>query len=167
MTTNLYQLAKENALEDGAFLRSAASEYETASAKYEYDSLNEAKQRRLLKEKATSQASYDAAATQAEVSFQQRIKAYQSYKSLARRMQIEQLNAKLQIEAQRSNRDEFIIHAAEDGVVYDVGPSIGELVSLQMVLLEIGKDSLFIGRTARDNCTYCQRNNVFHESTPE
>ncbi len=136
---NLYQLAQENAREDGAFLRSAAAEYESAREKHEYDSVNAAKQLRLLTAKATSQASYDAAATQAEVSFQQRDRAYQSYRSLARRMQIEQQNAKLQIEAQRSNRDDFIIHAVEDGVVYDVSPSIGELVSPQMTLLEIGK----------------------------
>ncbi|MFN4985243.1 MAG: hypothetical protein ACK5GI_03770, partial [Ignavibacteria bacterium] len=117
--SNLYQLAQENAREDGAFLRSAAADYESAKEKYEYDSLNAAKQLRLLAAKATSQASYDAAATQAEVSYQQRTKAYQGYKSLSRRMQIEQQNAKLQIDAQRSNRDDFIILAAEDGVVYE------------------------------------------------
>lgn len=137
--SNLYQLAQENAREDGAFLRSAAADYESAKEKFEYDSLNAAKQLRLLAAKATSQASYDAAATQAEVSYQQRTKAYQGYKSLSRRMQIEQQNAKLQIDAQRSNRDDFIILAAEDGVVYEVGPSVGELVSPQMTLVEIGK----------------------------
>lgn len=140
---NTYTLAEDNADEQGAFLRSAAAEYEAAAEKYEYDSMNAAKQMRLLGAKATSQSSYDAAATQAEISRQQVAKATQTYKNLVRRTQLERQNAKLQLEAQRSNRDDFIIYAVEDGIVYSVGPSVGELVSPQVVLLEIGKSSEF------------------------
>lgn len=138
---NAYALADDNARETSAFLSAAQAEYEATRSKYEYDSVSAYRQKRLLQAQATSRSVYDAAATQLDVSRQQMRKAQQSYRNLQQRVQLERRNALLQVQAQRSNRDEYIIYALEDGIVYDVVPNVGEVVAPQMLLIEIGRAS--------------------------
>ena len=138
---NAYALAEDNARETSAYLSAAQAEYESARAKYEYDSVSAYRQQRLLDAQATSRSVYDAAATQLDVSRQQLRKAQQTYRTIQQRAQLERRNALLQVQAQRSNRDEYIIYAVEDGVVYDVVPNVGEVVSPPMLLIELGRAS--------------------------
>lgn len=136
---NVYRLANENAKSTSSLLGAAEAELKSAQSKYEFDSLTAARQRRLLEVRATSQSVYDAAATQVDVSRQLLLKAQQLYQNLEQRAQLDRRNAKLQVEAQKSTRDDYIIYAEQDGIVYDVVPSVGELISPQMVLIELGQ----------------------------
>ena len=135
---NVYGLADENAKDDGAVLRSIASELETARAKMIYDSTNAARLRRLLTQQATSQASFDAAQTQYEVSLRQYERAREVYSSSRRRLSAERRTAQINVSVQRTLRDEFVITAAQSGRIYDVLPKLGELVMPQQPLIEIG-----------------------------
>ena len=138
---NLYELAFENANSTGTLLGAAEADLKSAQLRYEYDSVTATRQRRLLDARATSQSVYDAAAIQVEVSRQLLRKAQQSYKNLQQRAQTDKKNARLQVAAQKSTRDDYVIYAEEDGIVYDVLPSVGELISPQMVLIELGRVS--------------------------
>jgi len=138
---NALSLAEDNAKETGAYLSAAAAELESARAKYSYDSISSQRLKRLLDENATSRSSYDVSATQLDVSRQQLRKAQQTYESLVQRAQVERRNARLQVAAQRTAREDYIIYAAEDGLIYDVIPNAGELINPQMVIIEIGDAS--------------------------
>jgi multidrug resistance efflux pump len=138
---NVYELASDNAKSTSSLLGAAEADLKSAQSKYEYDSLTATRQRRLLDARATSQSVYDAAAIQVEISRQLLRKAQQSYRNMQQRAQIDQRNARLQVAAQKSTRDDYIIYAEEDGIVYDVLPAVGEMVSPQMALIELGRVS--------------------------
>lgn len=135
----VYGLARENASDQGAVLRSVAAELEAARAKLELDSMTATRAKRLLAQQATSQSVYDAAKAQYEVSQRQFEKARDVYESTRRRLGAERRTAELNVSIQRSLRDEFIVTASQAGRVYDVLPKIGELVMPQQPLIEIGQ----------------------------
>ncbi|MFN6134686.1 MAG: efflux RND transporter periplasmic adaptor subunit [Bacteroidota bacterium] len=135
----VYGLARENASDQGAVLRSVAAELEAARAKLELDSMTAARTKRLLSQQATSQSTYDAAKTQYEVSLRQYEKARDVYESTRRRLATERRTAELNVSIQRSLRDDFIVTASAAGRVYDVLPKVGELVMPQQPLIEIGQ----------------------------
>lgn len=134
----VYGLARENANTQGAVLSSVAADLESARERLELDSINAARLRRLLSQQATAQATYDVAKTQYEISRRQFAKAQDVYASTRRRLSTEQRTAELNVSIQRSLRDEFVLTAGDNGIVYDVLPKVGELVMPQQPLIELG-----------------------------
>ena len=56
-------------------------------------------------------------------------------------MRTELQNAQIQYEAQVSNKNDYTVVAIMNGKVYDIIPKEGELVSAQIMLMEIGDNS--------------------------
>lgn len=140
---NAYSYASENANENSFLINSAKAEYLAAKSKYEYDSVNAARLQRLLNERATSSSSVESALTQVDISRQQLLKAGSSLRSLELKVASERRSAQLQLQAQRSLQRDYTIYAESDGVVYDVFPAVGEQVSPQVTLVEIGDATSF------------------------
>ncbi len=138
----LYGLARENAQSQGAVLGSVAADLESARERLLLDSINAARLRRLLSQQATAQANYDAAQTQFEISQRQYAKALDIFTATRRKLATELRTAELNVSIQRSLRDEFILTAGDDGLVYDVMPKVGELVMPQQPLIELGNARL-------------------------
>jgi multidrug efflux pump subunit AcrA (membrane-fusion protein) len=138
----VYGLARENAQTKGAVLGSIVADLESARERLELDSINAARLRRLLSQQATAQATYDAAQTQYEISRRQYTKALDVYAATRQKLAAEQRTAELNVSIQRSLRDEFVLTAGDDGLVYDVLPKVGELVMPQQPLIELGHSHL-------------------------
>jgi HlyD family secretion protein len=140
---NQLSLAQKNADERGVLLSALKEDVASAKAKYDLDSVNYNRYWTLLKQSAASQVQFDQANVQLEVSRANYLRARSNYYSTRDRLQTELQNAKLQHDAQSSNRSDYTITAAVSGRVYDIIPKKGELVGSQMPLLEIGDVSSF------------------------
>ncbi|HLG03624.1 MAG TPA: efflux RND transporter periplasmic adaptor subunit [Bacteroidia bacterium] len=140
---NQLALAQKNAAENGPLLSSLQQEVNSAHSRYELDSVNYQRWSNLYKQNAASQLQVDQAGVQLEGSRAAYTRAKGNYISTRDRLQTERANAELQFEAQSSNRSDYVITAAVHGMVYDVIPKKGELVSSQMPLLEIGNATNF------------------------
>ena len=140
---NQLQLAQENASENGALLTSLRQDVASAESKYRLDSINAVRSSELMKQNATSKQAYDQAMTQFDISRQNMIKARENYNSNKLRLKIELQNAGNLLQAQISNQRDYAILSVLDGKVYDVTPSIGDLVNPQTALMEIGDSSNF------------------------
>lgn len=140
---NQYQLAQNNAAESGPLLRTLHQDVDAARAKYQLDSVTASRFNNLLQQNATSRQQADQARTQFEISRATWQKAEANLQNTRSRLRTESENARLQLEAQTSNRSDYVITAAVAGRVYDVAPKIGDLVNSQFALLEIGDASNF------------------------
>lgn len=140
---NQLTLARENAQTSGAFLLAFARDVEAARAKYVLDSLNASRQVRLYQQQATTRSAVDAAQTQLTISSESFNKAQDGLRAARQRVATELRNAELQVSSQTAQRDDYIIYAAVSGKVYNVIPDLGELVTQQAVLVEIGSHTAF------------------------
>ncbi len=140
---NQLSLARENAQTSGAFLMAFTRDVEAARARYVLDSLNAARQSRLLQQQATTRSAVDAAQTQLTISSESLNKAQDALRAARQRVATELRNAELQVSSQTAQRDDYIIYAAVSGRVYNVVPDVGELVTQQAVLVEIGSPSAY------------------------
>lgn len=140
---NLLQLAEENADVNGPILSGMKEEVEAARSKYILDSINYNRTAALYRENATSRMTFDQSETALDLSRRNYFRANDNYNAARKRYQVEFLNAKNQAEAQRSNRSDYRILAAVSGKVYDVIPEVGDLVTNQTALMEIGDASAF------------------------
>ena len=138
---NQLALARENAQPSGAFLLTFARDVEAARARYTLDSLNAARQERLYQQQATTRSTLDAARAQLTISAETLSKAQDALRSARQRVTTELRNAELQVSSQTALRDDYIVYAVIDGTVYNVLPDIGELVTQQVVLVEIGSSA--------------------------
>lgn len=134
----VYGLARENAQSQSAVLGSVVADLESARERLALDSINANRLRRLLMQQATAQATFDAAQTQYEISRRQYTKALDVYTATRKKLAAEQRTAELNVSIQRSLRDEFILTAGDNAVIYDVLPKVGELVMPQQPLIELG-----------------------------
>lgn len=140
---NLFDLAQQNADENGNFLSSLKQEVANAKSKYDLDSVNFSRFSNLLKQNATSQINYDQGKTQFEISKQNFLKAKSTLENTRQRLKIELRNAQNQYEAQVSNKNDFTIYSAINGKIYDVNADEGQMASPQMPLMEIGDSKRF------------------------
>lgn len=140
---NIYEQALRNASEQSPVLLARLKEVESAKSKFKLDSLNLVRYKNLDAEQAVSKIQFDQAKTQFEISEQTYIKARASYAALKEQLNTELENARLQLEAQTSNHNDFTISSVLSGRVYDILPKVGELVGNQMLLMEIGKSDSF------------------------
>lgn len=140
---NIYEMAVENASEQGPLLTGLKQDYLSAKTKYELDSNNLVRFKNLKQQNATSQLQYDQAATSATVSKQTFIKAFNNYKNTKERLILEARNAELQYQAQVENKNEFDVLSLIHGTVFNINQKPGELTSFPSVLIEIGDPSKF------------------------
>ncbi len=140
---NQYQLAQNNAAESGPLLRTLHEDVDAARSKYMLDSTTAARYANLLQQNATSKQQADQARTQFEISRAAWQKSQANLQNTRARLRTESENARLQLDAQTSNRSDYVVTAAVAGRVYDVVPKVGDLVNSQQALLEIGDASSF------------------------
>jgi multidrug efflux pump subunit AcrA (membrane-fusion protein) len=140
---NQYNLASNNASESGPVLSALKQEVSAAESKYLLDSTNYKRFENLLASKSASQLQFDQSKVQFESSRAAWTRAKYTYSSTRDRLRTEAQNAKLQLDAQTSNQGDYTIISAVSGKVYDIMPKIGDLVSLQIPLVEIGSATEF------------------------
>lgn len=141
--SNLVELAGKNADENGPMLSAAREEMSATRARYELDSITFKRNVSLQKEDAISQQIFDQSKAQLDISRSTYLKAKENYKSLRERLAIEYRNAVNQSGAQQSIRGDYRLLSAVAGKVYDVLPEVGDLVTTQTPLLEIGDATTF------------------------
>jgi multidrug efflux pump subunit AcrA (membrane-fusion protein) len=135
---NLLDLARKNADENSAMLQALRQDVGSARTKYELDSTNYYRYSNLYKENATSKLQLDQAKTQFEISRENWLKASNTLVNTRDRLRTELQNAQIQYDAQVSNKNDYTVVSVMNGKVYDIIPKEGELVSSQIMLMEIG-----------------------------
>ncbi len=140
---NQYELALKNSGENSPILSAIKEDVKSAKSKFELDSLNYTRYINLAKENAASKMQQDQAKTLYEISKQNFQKAFSALISTRDRLNTELENAKLQFEAQTSNRNDYVIASVLNGKVYDIVPKEGELVNNMLMLMEVGDGNTF------------------------
>lgn len=140
---NQYNLAANNASENGPVLSALKQDVSAAESKYLLDSTNYKRYENLLASKSASQLQVDQAKVLFESSRAGWKRAKYNYSSTRDRLRTESQNAKLQLDAQTTNQGDYTINSAVSGKVYDIIPKIGDLVNSQMPLVEIGSATEF------------------------
>jgi len=140
---NQFDLAKENADENGTLLLALKQEVNAAYSKFRMDSLTFARTTELQKQNAVSAQNFDQAKTQFEISASAYKRATENFNNTRSRVQVELKNAENLYRAQESTENDYSILSVLDGKVYDVIPQNGDLVSSQSPLMEIGDSSRF------------------------
>lgn len=143
MARNQFELAQKNAGDNSPVLAAIKEDVSSARSKYELDSSNFVRFTNLSKENATSKLQLDQAKTQFDISKQTFLKAFNNYISTRDRLRTELENARLQYEAQTSNRSDYAVVSVVNGKVYDIVPKEGELVSNMLMLMEVGDGTTF------------------------
>jgi multidrug resistance efflux pump len=124
-------------------MRSAASDYSSAIAKFDLDSINYLRYDNLFKNGAISRMQTDQAKTQFEISKQNLIKTKNNYQSIKDKAITDAENASLNYKAANSNLNDYVLKAEKSGKIYNTDVEIGELVNSNKVLFEIGNSNLF------------------------
>lgn len=140
---NLLQLAKENANENTGLLLALKQDVLNARSKYELDSINFSRYQNLLGSEAASRIAFDQAKVQFDISKQNYIKAKSSFENSRQRAQIELKNTQNQYEASLLNRKDYTIYSLITGRVYDVTIDLGQYVTSQIPIMEVGDQSEF------------------------
>lgn len=140
---NLMELAYKNASPNSPVLQSLKNEMSSARARFELDSLNYVRYAALLKQNAASLLQADQSKAQFEVSKQAWQKSVNNYQSTKDRLSTEATNAELQYKTLMANKNEYVILADKNGMVYDIDAKAGEMVSLQKPVMEIGDAKRF------------------------
>lgn len=140
---NQLLLARENAQQSGSYLMTFTRDVEAARARYVLDSVNAMRQERLYKQQATTLSTLDLARAQLTISRESLSKAQDALRAAKQRVATELRNAELQVSSQSAQRDDYVVYASSSGVVFNVVPDVGELVTQQMVLVELGSTSAY------------------------
>lgn len=140
---NVLSLAQKNADENAPFINALKQDVASAKAKYELDSINFKRFDALSKDNATSKLQFDQAKAQFEISRSTYLKALNSLNTTRDKIRIELENAKIQYDAQVSNKNDYTLTSAVNGKIYDIMPKEGELVNTQIILMEIGDGKNF------------------------
>ncbi|MFN5181565.1 MAG: efflux RND transporter periplasmic adaptor subunit [Bacteroidota bacterium] len=140
---NNWDLALKNASSNSPVLQALKNEINTQKAKYELDSINYYRYAVLIKQQATTQVLVDQAKSQFEISRQSWLRSANNYNSTRDRLNTEAANAELQYKTLQVNKNEYVILADQDGMVYDIDINTGEMISLQKAIMEIGNANSF------------------------
>ncbi|MCS6904527.1 MAG: efflux RND transporter periplasmic adaptor subunit [Bacteroidia bacterium] len=135
---NQFLLAQKNLSEQSPLVNAARQEKESAKIRYELDSINFERYRTLWSQKVVTTQQYEQAKTQFEIAKRNYQKSLHNLRQIENQVQTEYQNAKLLLESQQSNLNEFTILSSIDGKVYDLMAQEGELVTTNTALLVIG-----------------------------
>ncbi|MFM8433468.1 MAG: efflux RND transporter periplasmic adaptor subunit [Bacteroidota bacterium] len=141
--SNIEDLARRNADSNGPLLSSIREDLQATRSKYELDSINFVRNSSLLREDAISRVVFDQSKTQLDLSRSAYQRSKSNYQSATDRSRTEYLNAVNQSRSQRSTRNDYVLTAAIDGKVYDVVPKVGDLVTAQSLIVEMGAADSF------------------------
>ncbi len=135
---NLMNLAQKNAGSNSDYINMYQNDLTAAATKLKLDSLNYIRYSQLLKENATTQLQFDQAKVQYEISKANYHKASDALNNIADKANVDAQNARINYETQLSSKNDFVIIAEQSGKIFNVDVKVGELVSQQRMLMEIG-----------------------------
>lgn len=140
---NQLELARKNAAPDSDLLNRLREQVEKAYAVFRQDSLDFARFERLQTDNIGSRQNLD----RARLQYQTSLSSYEIAKSNLRetrdRLQIELENARSNYLAQQSLTGEYTLLSAINGTVYNILPNVGELISPNQFIMEIGASGRF------------------------
>ena len=140
---NTMELATKNSSPNSPLLQGLKNDMNAQRTKYDLDSVNYFRYASLLKQQAATQAQTDQAKSQFEISRQAWFRSIFNFQSTLERLKTEASNAELQYKTLLVNKNEYVILADQDGMVYDIDISLSDMVSLQKPLMEIGDANQF------------------------
>ena len=135
---NAMLLAQKNSASNSPLLQALKNEMSSAKSRYELDSLNFMRYSSLLKQNAVSQAQFEQSKMQFDISKQNLLKTQNTYLTTKDRLNTEAVNAELQYKTLLANKNEFLISADKKGMIYDIDTRVGEMISIQKPIMEIG-----------------------------
>lgn len=135
---NNLELARSNAGAGSPYLRSLQSDVENAHSKMALDSASYFRYKKLREQNAGTEQALDQARTQYEISRDTYRKARSALQVARDRVRTDLLNAQNAYQAQVSQQKDFTVLSVIDGKVYDIMPKLGELVSPQVPVMELG-----------------------------
>ena len=140
---NLYELAKKNALGDSDRLTSLRQKVDAAYATYQQDSLDYERYKRLNEQNVGSQQAFEQAQLRYQTSKSSYIIAKSNLQETRNLLQIELKNARNNYLAQKSLLGEYMLVATIPGKVYDIIPQVGEYVSSNHPIIDLGATDFF------------------------
>lgn len=135
--TNL-QLSQANNADNMNQLNAALQDIQSAYAKYQLDSTSYERYKNLWNENITTRQSVDQAKTQADLAWQNYLKAKSVYSNLKTKLSTDVSLAEQQLALQKISKSDYVITAPYDGKVYDVPVKEGQLVTAGTVAIEFG-----------------------------
>lgn len=135
---NNLRLAREYAAPNSPYLSALKFEVSAAKTKYELDSLNLSRLEALQRQNAGTAQQLDVARTLAATSKDTWLKALANLTATSRKLKTDCLNAENQLNAARSQQDDFTVVSTINGRVYDILPKVGELIGPQVPVMELG-----------------------------
>lgn len=140
---NQYELAQRNASDDSDLLRELSQQVESARSAYRQDSLEFIRYRALREDRIGSVTDLD----RIRLRFQTSKNTYEIARSrlseAQTRLRVELENARNHYIAQQSLTGDYTLLSVIDGMVYDIRPENGELLSPKQVVMEIGSKKVF------------------------
>jgi len=136
-------LSELNNRPDRNQLNAAQQEIKSSYSRYQLDSLNFQRYKNLWEKQITSRVNFDAAKTQAEISYQSYEKAIDNYNTLKSRSSTELALARKQLQLQSNNKSDFLVRAPMAGRVYDVPVKEGQLLTVGTQAVDFGDSTLF------------------------
>lgn len=136
---NSLSFAQKNAGNNSDYISIYKNDLNAIATKLKLDSLNFVRFSQLLKENATSQLQYDQSKVQYEISKANYYKAADALNNVKDKIITEAENARINYEVQVATKSDFVIIAERDGKIFNVDVRVGELVSAQKMLMEIGQ----------------------------
>jgi RND family efflux transporter MFP subunit len=135
--TNLnYTIASKR--ENEMQLLAAEQDVRSAANKYSLDSTNLERYKNLWSNNISTRANLDQAQTQADLSYNNWLKAKAIYKNLYLKLSTEAALADKQVSIQNNSRKEYTIRAPFTGRIYDIPVKEGQLITQNMVAFTVG-----------------------------
>lgn len=150
VASNNLSLAEANLSENSAMMRAMIQDIASAKSKYLLDSSNFIRYKNLIEQEAATPVAFDQAKTLFETSRQNYKKAVELYKSTRQKLRTDVANAQQVYLAQQTGKKDFTIKSTMNGRVYDIAGKIGEIVSPQVIVMEIGQAGAYEAELAID-----------------
>lgn len=138
-----YQETKENFLGANNLLKNIEIEIQTAKQRLELDSLQFFKLERLWNQSIGSKNEVDNAKLKYETAQNNLTLLEKKYKQTRNDLELAYEKAINRVDMEQNNLNDFTIQSLLDGVVYEVNKEVGEIVSLQDRIAEIGSADSF------------------------
>jgi multidrug efflux pump subunit AcrA (membrane-fusion protein) len=140
---NLYKLARTNAAEGSDLLITLEQKIKTAYETYQQDSVDYERFKYLNAQNIGSQQVYEQALLRFQISKSNYILALSNLQGTRDRLQTELKNARNNFLAQKSQLGDYLLLATISGKVYDIIPAVGEMVSTNRPVIELGAADSF------------------------
>ncbi len=155
-TEQVYRIAKQNYNDNSPVLSELRAVLSTALAKRYNDSLNLARDKRLIDKQALTQVEYERAQLVYKTSNNEYIAARERYLKAKDQLKIDLENAESAYRVNQSQEGYFVVRSATAGLLYEIYREVGEVVRRNEPLALIGNgknlylqlaiDELDIGR---------------------